>query len=784
MDGAGPVLADRLDEGEARELYKEALKVESPEQLDALWERMAPFAPYERPVGDRWGNRGLFTAAGGNFDHKLTELVTNMIDSLLLRQAVDVLGEEALDPKESAELFSTPAAAFLELFGPGGIPDKSSPALIELRSSGVDRKRERTIVFRDRGIGMKPNDIPNSLLRVGSSHKDGVLWLMGAFGRGGLTVLPNAFGWVVLSRSSVVPDAGVVLTLVRWRQVGNRQTQTALYRVVEPWHQDGDQAKPLVLPVEACEGFECGTRIAVVGFRSEGIWVSRLGDERSLDTVIDTRLFESILPVHMTAPVLGKRKERLTRLRGLGRRLADNPRDDRIEGAEQLPFSYETNTYQLPVRFYLFATGSDAGTRRRFVARSHAVLLNSNGQVHAHWTPAEFRHRTKLKKLASRILVVLDTDPLPIELRTSLFTADRTELLRNPHAVRLEEELIAFLDDWDELEEANNEMIVESIRRSNRDRSTAALSERIARSARARAWRGSGSSRSRRRMRKVDPPKKLLNEPTTIRGPASVTLIRGRTRGIHFAINARDGFIPKRAECKVTTNHLDIDPSEDVTVGELRKGRVRVSVAVPIDAELTTATITVSVPSWPSTHGGLGPGLQTTTEIQIVHETDPPAPPSGPPTKRRKVSAPALVDTTWTNHDEEQDWGANTPGEIEVVEASVLAALGGERGRFAGVDGEVHHIKLNEEYAPLKAYASAGAKSVGDEGVARRKDRYALGLGVYLLIRHQQLRRRRKSGDPTDDDALADTCQAAAQGVLAVLPDFDLLATEAGLDGV
>ena len=395
--------ADRPTTAEARGLYQEALAVESPEQLDALWERMARFAPHERPVGDRWGNRGLFTAAGGNFDYKLTELITNMLDSLLLRQAVEALDEEVLDPDKSAELFDTPATAVDELFGSGGLSDTTPQARVELRSAGPDARRERTVVFRDLGIGMRPDDIADSLLRVGSSRKDGVLWLMGAFGRGGLTVLPNAHGWVILTRSSLDPEAGVVLTVVRWQRVGNRQTQTALYQVVSPWERDGDRADPLVLPSLACPDFDCGTRIAVVGFSAEGIWVSRLGDERSLDTVVDTRLFEPPLPVHLTAPVLEERGARLTQLRGLGRRLSDNPRPDRTEGTEHLPFGYEGRTYQLPVRFYLFATGSDAGTRRRFVARNHAVLLNSNGQVHAHWTPAEFRHRTRLNKLADRI---------------------------------------------------------------------------------------------------------------------------------------------------------------------------------------------------------------------------------------------------------------------------------------------------------------------------------------------------------------------------------------------
>ena len=521
------MLPDRLTAAEARDLYEEALAVESPEQLDALWRRTSRFAPHERPVGDRWGNRGLFTAAGGNFDHKLTELITNMIDSVLLRQAVDTIGEGVLNPHEAAEFFTTPTAAVRDLFGPAMSADAAVRAQVELRSAGTERRRERTIIFRDLGIGMRPEDISNSLLRVGSSQKDGILWLMGAFGRGGLTVLPNAHGWIVLSRSSLTPNASVVLTIVKWQRVGIRQTLTALYQVVSPWDRDGDLALPLTLPAEACADFKCGTRLAVVGFRAEGIGVSRLGDERSLDTIADTRLFEPPLPVHLTAPVLGKRGARMTQLRGLGRRLADNPRPDRIEGSEQLPFAYDGRTFQLPVRFYLFAPRGDAGTRRRFVARSHAVLLNSNGQVHAHWTPAEFRHRTRLNKLTDRILVVLDTDPLPLELRTSLFTADRTELLRDPHAVRLEQDLIAFLDDWDELDEANNEMIRDSIRRSNRDRSTAELSERIARAAEARSW-GSKRDPDRRRPKRPARPEELLDDPTTFKGQKSVRLVRGR----------------------------------------------------------------------------------------------------------------------------------------------------------------------------------------------------------------------------------------------------------------
>ena len=744
---------------------------------------MARFAPYERPVGDRWGNRGLFTAAGGNFDHKLTELITNMLDSLLLRRAVEAYGDDVLDNDESAELFDTPAEAVRELFGTEGTPGGPGRAWVELRSAGSDRKRERTIVFRDLGIGMQPNEIADSLLRVGSSRKDGVIWLMGAFGRGGLTVLPNAHGWVVLTRSALAADSGVVLTVVRWQRVGNRQTQTALYRVVSPWQHDGDRADPLVIPAEVCPDFDCGTRIAVVGFRAEGIGVSRLGDERSLDTIVDTRLFEPPLPIHLTAPALGERGARLTQLRGLSRRFIDNPRSDRTEGSEQLPFGYEGRTYQLPVRFYLFAASGDAGTRRRFVARNHAVLLNSNGQVHAHWTPAEFRYRTRLNKLADRILVVLDTDPLPLELRTSLFTADRTDLLRNPHAVRIEDALIAFLNEWDELEEANNEMIRDSIRRSNRDRSTADLSERIAKAAEARRWRAT-SNRNGGRNRRPARPLELLDDPTTLRGPQSRRLERGKTHGIYFSLNARDGFVPTRAQCRATTTHLDIDPNEDLTVGELRKGRLRVLMAVPVDADLTTAVLTLRVEPWLSAQGGLRGALEAETRFEIVDEYDRPKPPTAEPENGRRASRAMPIATVWTTHENEPDWGANTPGEAELVQASTFVELGDDYKRYANIDEDGLLLKLNEEFTPLKAYTSMRARDIGDEGVSRLKNRYALGLGVYMVVADKYQRHASGSGHAPNEQSATNSRRAAAQAVLAMLPEFDALIAEAGLDGI
>ena len=86
-------------------------------------------------------------------------------------------------------------------------------------------------------------------------------------------------------------------------------------------------------------------------------------------------------------------------------------------------------TYQLPIRFRLFAKRGEKGERRNYVAYGHALLITSNGQVHSHWSPQDFKVSTKLNKLYDRVLVVVESDALPIEVRTELFTADRAQLV-------------------------------------------------------------------------------------------------------------------------------------------------------------------------------------------------------------------------------------------------------------------------------------------------------------------------------------------------------------------
>lgn len=779
-----PLIPDRL--------VGQAIETMSIAGVQDLWQSLERAgATDQRPVGDRWGNRGLFTAAGGMFDHKLVELATNMHDAVIALAVARRQGAEPQSELEYATAFPSPLAAVESLFADRTLADLATESRIELHLAGVEgeHRRLRSIVFRDFGTGMSPAELPSALFRVGSSRKDGVLWQQGAFGRGGLTVLPNCGAWVVVTRKDPAllgpkEDDQVTVAVVRWIRVGNRQTDTAVYQVTSPWENDGDIALPLAVPARDCD-FAPGTHLGVVAFEAEGIWVSRLGDERSLDTLLDTRLFEPALPVSLATPALGARNDRTTVLRGLGRRLDDNPRSDRAEGREELPFMHDRVTYRLPIRYFLFPAG-DVGSRRRFVARDHALIWNSNGQVHAHWTPAEFRHKTRLPKLADRILVVVATDALPLPLRTSLFTADRTELLRNADAVRLEEELIAFLDDWDELWRANNDLIRDAIRRSNSDRSTLGVARRISRALRVRGTGGRSSSADldrRRPERRVPVPRILVDDPTGITGPDEVVATRGRTKGVYFSLNGVDDFLPRRAEARVTCSHLDVDPDSDITLGRLRGGRLRVAIAVPPDAELADAEISIEVPPWIGRSGGRRGPLHCSCPFRVVDAASSSPGAIGVPqgTPAAGLDRVALV---WTSHEAEEGWTSQTVGDVERIDADSLAQAAPDYATLAGQHFEVLVVKLNEEFTPLKSYAALRAQEVGDEGVARAKDRYAVGVGVDMLILDEQARVMSERHHAVDDEWIETARIAAARGVLAVMPDYDQLVAEAGLEGV
>ena len=103
---------------------------------------------------------------------------------------------------------------------------------------------------------------------------------------------------------------------------------------------------------------------------------------------------------------------------------------------------------------------------------------------------------------------------------------------------------------------------------------------------------------------------------------------------------------------------------------------------------------------------------------------------------------------------------------------------GGEYKDLAKVDAEIPTIILNRTYSHLKTYVQARAAELTDEGKEQARERYAVGVGVALLILDQEVRKAGKAGRSPDEGALDAGRQAAARAVLSVMPDYDRLAKE------
>jgi hypothetical protein len=770
-----------------KEIVQAALDARTVDDAEAVQKliALAVGTRHQRPLGDKGNNQGILTGSGASYDHKSLEIPTNMMDAVLELYALRKYRSRDAVP------FATPHEAASTLLG--GLSNKERAELatvtIDRAGAGEDKKRI-TLVNRDHGCGITVADVPRTIFQVGAGHKDGVDWQQGTYGLGGALTYLNAGAVVLVTRRhpdllAEGDDDRITIAVVQRERV--HTTANAYYLVTAPWNERDPstwaKAVPFSIPAADYPQFEPGTHVALIAYDTEGLG-RRSGDERSFDTILNTRLFQPVLPIKYRNNIT--RPGRDETLDGLQRRLDNNPGESGTEGVDTLPFNHEGTTYHLPIRFRLFAKRGEKGERRNFVAYGHALLLTSNGQVHSHWSPQDFKLYTKLNKLYDRVLVIVESDALPIEVRTELFTADRAQLVRSQVAMRLEKEIAAFLNDWPALDDANNALIREAISGDNNDRPTIAVAEQIARAFKAKGFSlgGAGTGGSGGRNPKPPnptPPEDLYDDPTHFEGPDSLEAQVGKVKGVYFKLNGTDGFISKRAHLVVTCDHPDIGASE-ITVGELRAGRVRVSLAVPENADLGTYKIDVEVSTWTKSSGGLGPHFEWTTKIEIVEELTPKAP--GPKGGEKKgKSGPGdggLVALIWKSDTEDgvDDWSAATVGDIEMVPGKDLADKRKEYAELAKVDSDIPTIVLNKTYSPLKAYVQARAAELTEEGKEQARDRYAVGVGVALLVLDQDVRKAAKVGKPLDEATLDAGRQAAARAVLSVMPAYDRLAKE------
>ena len=166
----------------------------------------------------------------------------------------------------------------------------------------------------------------------------------------------------------------------------------------------------------------------------------------------------------------------------------------------------------------------------------------------------------------------------------------------------------------------------------------------------------------------------------------------------------------------------------------------------------------------------------------VVDEIPEPEPPEPTAKNKRPHGEGPQVALLW-RQGEQIELLPKQPGKVEEMPAQRSPKRAREYKELAQLgETPVLTILLNQDYSPLKKYLQRRqSRAVEDRG-GHAHNRYAIDVGVALLVLHHEAEHRKKRGERVDEELLEVARAAAAQGAISILPHFDALAREAGIE--
>lgn len=706
-----------------RDLIDAALAVSTREEFDSLRAALAEFgANHERPVGDLAGNLSVISATGEP-EHLVLELVTNAQDAVLERRASAMRQADEPVPLSPRKLAA-------KLGWPG--ETKTNQTLgqrirLSFRDSGFSSRP--TISCRDHGIGVATEQVRKTILSLSQAPKDHAAYLLGNYGKGGSTMYRDGRGAVLVGRPSpeIIRQTGcedrVWITLVdAVHDEGKVERWT--YAVTTEFDPDRPAESGDLLSFPAAEvDFEPGVMVTHVAYAAPGLGEAKiLRDRKSIYVLGNTRLFDPVLPWSIVdsrpSPTHDGRTMYGSRSNFMAGKQSQLPGSG-IEGSLAVKDPDTSETYEIPITVFLFEKES----RWSATAADHVVVFTSHGQVQAHWAHNETRNRTALatgtisglRRVAKDVLFVdVVLDHLPPRLRSRAVSADRTRFTDIPVAKAIQEETARWLAEQPDLQELEKELSLDRSRSTDRLQVRSKILDEIARRL---GFKGQ-PTRTPDEPRPPKPPQVLLDEPTQLSGNATITLVAGKTRTVHFSLNARDGFLMDRvADVELEVEGFDL--TNEPRPSSLRRGRFSVEMLAAEKSSPGKYAATAKV-SFLAKAGGRKT-LEWPFKITL-HDTPPERP--EPPRPQGRGGRPVVE---WADRD------STLVGDVsDELTGTELAELF-KRPEYAELgDQRVTLIEVNKNYLSIRKYLDQVAQTSGDRTVSKREDRYVVGVAVAL----------------------------------------------------
>jgi len=429
--------------------------------LDAF--RAANPKTTEVPFGARPNNRGAIEVAA-DAARSAIERVTNAFDALLELEHTKHNGKpECRAPREAADAWlGVPRKDGLSGLTPKQRQDLAFNTVVRLEPGEGYQSRVLTII--DRGIGISPTKMKDTILSLNESNKIQKHYLAGTYGQGGSSTL--FFSEYVFIASRAYQGNEIAFTIVRYEDLPADDYKTGRYVYLT---DAGDVPTVVVKSGD----MEHGTLVRHFGYDLSN-YTASIGP-KSLYGALQRVLFDPVSSIRLENKVAGWNRT----IKG-----SRNALNGAVDQGDDSPKGPDID-YHLPLFNVSLGDHGDIGVEywvlgrpetkegkkppkpsRSFVDDAKPIILTHNGQNQDEWTGRIIKKDADLPFLQAqgRLIVNVNCDRLSPTAKRLLFSSTREKAREGFLQNMIVAEVINLLKSDDELRRLNDEAREQSLR--------------------------------------------------------------------------------------------------------------------------------------------------------------------------------------------------------------------------------------------------------------------------------------------------------------------------------
>ena len=437
-----------------------ATSVGAVEQALAQWKATHPSSE-EVPVGRRPNNRGAIEVAA-DAGRSLIERVTNAHDAVLeLEHNVHKGIPMCRSPREAAEAWlGVPATKGLAGLTVKQRQDLALSAIVRLEAGEGSQSRLLSVI--DRGVGIAPDRMQDTILSLNESNKIQKHYLAGTYGQGGSSTF--AFSKFVFIASRAAGSENIAFTVVRYEDLPAAEYKTGRYVYLT--------TNGTVFCIAAGkDDLEMGTVVRHFGFDLSK-YNAPLGP-KSLYGVLQRVMFDPVAPVRLENRV--SKYNRVIK----GARNALNGAVDVDDDTKGPDLDYNLPMFNIPlgdhgdvaIEYWVLKNKTDENGKiiggspsDVFVDSKKPIVLTHNGQNQGEVSAILISRDAGLPFLRNRLICHINCDRLSPAAKRQLFSSTREQSREGFVLTRIEQEIAILLKSDDELKRLNEEAKDQSLK--------------------------------------------------------------------------------------------------------------------------------------------------------------------------------------------------------------------------------------------------------------------------------------------------------------------------------